>query len=454
MQLLDGPCFLDEAGTLTREPPVAGGARIALVPGPEGVVARGVGVQEGLQVNGLQVNAVQVSGEVRLKPGDELRLGSLRASVVRQTRLSGSALRTEALLEPWLTAAVSRAAAVGGTLSVWVFETEAGAPWSAPDRPGMTSFRLGERTRVVVNESSVEPALPPDARVARFPQDGAHPSALLAAALGLTDVAQAPLALEPSTLRLAGLLGALRDHPGPLLFEGEVGVGRAFRAAHWLRSGGAERVLRLSGFQSEGLNALLGLGEGDALVVEELERLPVREQRLLASWRGRWAATAREGAQLEPLLAARFERARIYVPPLRDRPAELQALVDAELVRLRRERSRPGMQLDRVARELVLSDAWAENLDGLRSALTRAATLGRGESLRAQELPVWLRSRIVTLGLGEAREEVEREILLRALQEHAWNVAETARRLEMPRRSLVHRMKVVGLKRPAKGSGA
>lgn len=453
VRVIDGVCFVDEAGTLMRVPPPPAVACIALRPEVEGVVAQGLG-----DGDGLRVNAVQVTGTVRLKPGDELQLGRLSASLVRQTRLPKARLRPEPLLEPWVEAAVARVRGGGGALSIWVFEAEVGAPWSTPSGPGLTAFRLGERTRVVVNESELEPSRPLESRVARFPRDGGHSSALLASALGVTDAEESPLALEPATLRLSGLMAALRDAPGPLLFEGEAGVGRAFRAEHWLRSRGAKRVLRVSGLQPGGLGEALRLQEGEALqlqegealLVEEVERLAAREQRSLAAWRGPWAATSREGAQLEVSLAGRFERARIYVPPLRDRPAELQAMLDAELVRLRQERGRPGLQLERKARELLLSDVWPENLDGLRASLTRAAYLAQGDWLRAQELPVWLRSRIVTLGLSEAREEVERSILLGALEETSWNVAETARRLRMPRRSLVHRMKVVGLKRPVK----
>lgn len=451
VRVLDGACFLDEWGTLTRVPPAPELPCVALRPEPDGVLAQGV---NGFGVNdGLRVNAVQVTGEVRLKPGDELRLGTLRASLVRQTRLPKARLRPEPLIEPWVEAAVARVRAGGGALSIWVFEADADAPWSTPSGPGMMAFRLGERIRVVVNESELEPTRPLDAQVARFPLDGGQPSALLASALGVTDAKLAPLALEPSTLRLSGLMDRMGEAAGPLLFEGEAGVGRAFRAEHWLRSRGATRVRRLSGFQADALGETLQLEEREALLVEEVERLSARDQRSLAMWQGLWAATAREGAQLEVSLAERFERSRIYVPPLRDRPLELQAMLDAELARLRQELGRPGMQLDRVARELVLSDMWPENLDGLRASLTRAAYLAQGEWLRAQDLPVWLRSRIVTLGLGEAREEVEREILLRSLQQASWNVAETARRLSMPRRSLVHRMKVLGLKRPTRDRG-
>jgi hypothetical protein len=313
------------------------------------------------------------------------------------------------------------------------------------------AFALGAGSRVVLSEGPHAVLLQGPVRTARYPVHGSQAPALLAAALGVVDPDEAPLALEPVSLRLAELLAALALRSGPLLLEGEAGVGRAFRATHWLRRAGAASVQRVSG-ASPGAEAALATSADETLLIEDVERLPAGAQRLLAQRGGRWAATCSPGALLESTLAARLARSRVYIPPLRDRPNELAALVESELGRLRRELGRPGLHLDRGARSMVFADTWPGNLDGVRAALSRAARVATGEWIRAEDLPVRLREQVMSLGLEEAREAAERTTLLQALHQTRWNVAETARRLDLPRRTLVHRMKVVGLKRPPRGS--
>jgi len=428
-----GPCVLDAEGQLAQGVAAQEGPGIALRYEADVLIAQSVGGAP------LHLNAVQITGPVVLQPGDELRHGALRASLLRETRIDRRRARPEALLEPWLEAAVARAAVFGTSVTL-----ELGAGMLPQERPGEASFPLAAQRWLRVREGSVDEA------AVCFPRDGTNASALLAQVLGARDAEAAPLALEPTTLRLSQMLEELAVVDGPLLVEGEPGVGRAFRAAHWLRRRGYARVVRLSGMEPSTVTAIAHAGVEVGLLVEDVERLDPDAQRVLAQREGSWAATSSPAAALEPVLAERFARTRLHVPPLRDRSQELSAMLDAELLRLRESLGRPSLQLDRAARELVLTDAWLDNLDGLRACLSRAAYVSRGEWIRVEDLPVRLRTAVVSLGLDEAREAAERAILLHALQQARWNVAETARRLGMPRRTLVHRMKVVGLKRPAR----
>ena len=49
-----------------------------------------------------------------------------------------------------------------------------------------------------------------------------------------------------------------------------------------------------------------------------------------------------------------------------------------------------------------------------------------------------------------AMQSAEREVLLETLARTRWNVTAAATRLGMPRRTIVHRMAKLGLKRPAR----
>jgi transcriptional regulator with GAF, ATPase, and Fis domain len=44
--------------------------------------------------------------------------------------------------------------------------------------------------------------------------------------------------------------------------------------------------------------------------------------------------------------------------------------------------------------------------------------------------------------------------LRRALAQHAWNQTKTARQLELPLRTLVHKIKMLGIKRPPSDDAA
>jgi hypothetical protein len=433
-----------------------GGEALVEVEAQEGrVLARPLG--EGA---GVRLNEVQLTAPTQLRSGDELALGDCRATLVRHSpppRPPG-APRPAWQLEPWLEDAVAYASRTGTPLVL--AELPPGTPLPPEGaRTGLPGalFTLGAGGGLLAARWEAEP--PAGAlRFARFPGDGVHAAALLGRVLGAEAGGggeEAPVVREPVMVRLSGLLEQLAARSRAVLLQGEPGVGRALWARRLLALRGVEGALELAGGAPGTPGQLARVDGARALLVEEVHLLRAEAQDALAAHPGPLVATAalleEGGAEgLRPALAARLEAGRLVVPPLRDRPAELPALVEAELVRLREGLGRPGLQLDAQARTLVLSDAWPGNVDALKAALWRAARVARGEAVRPEDLPLRLGVAAPQLGMAAARAVAERSALLSALGEAGWNVSEAARRMGLPRRTLVHRMSVLGVRRPAR----
>jgi len=137
----------------------------------------------------------------------------------------------------------------------------------------------------------------------------------------------------------------------------------------------------------------------------------------------------------------------IYIPPLRERPNDVEPLVHALLAEVSdRDLSLPREVLDALRRR-----SWPGNVRELRNALERLALLAPADRLRVDDLPPegptsggdWLEAIPEDLSLVD----VEREVVQHALRRTGWNVSEAARRLGVPRHVLVYRIEKFGLQR-------
>jgi two-component system NtrC family response regulator len=90
----------------------------------------------------------------------------------------------------------------------------------------------------------------------------------------------------------------------------------------------------------------------------------------------------------------------------------------------------------------------------------RLAVLARGQLLELQHLPEEIRcaeSRVASIGLklpeeGIDLEQVEKEILLQALEKHGWNQTHAARYLNISRKTLIYRMEKFALLPPTQSA--
>jgi two-component system NtrC family response regulator len=149
----------------------------------------------------------------------------------------------------------------------------------------------------------------------------------------------------------------------------------------------------------------------------------------------------------------------IRMPPLRERSEDIPLLVE-HFVRKhgeRLDRARPRIK-DDVYTMLKLY-SWPGNIRELDNVIQRALVLDSDHVIGLDDLPDRMRIEERTLARlhmelpddGLSLEDVERELLLAALNKHDWNQTKAAAYLNISRSALIYRMQKFGLERPGPG---
>jgi len=136
----------------------------------------------------------------------------------------------------------------------------------------------------------------------------------------------------------------------------------------------------------------------------------------------------------------------LTVPPLRERPADVEALARHFVAEFAREVKRPGLALTDEAVARLRAHTWPGNVRELKNALERAVVLAEGERIEADDLPEELGASIEPAAGFHGRVESFRRALLRdTLAESGGNQAEAARRLGLQRTYLARLVRRYGL---------
>jgi two-component system, NtrC family, nitrogen regulation response regulator NtrX len=151
----------------------------------------------------------------------------------------------------------------------------------------------------------------------------------------------------------------------------------------------------------------------------------------------------------------------ITVPPLRERRDDIPMLVQHFLARISKDSGLPMKLVDPEAMEQLIALEWPGNIRELRNTVERLLILGVGSRITRGDVDrlVGVRAGDGGAGMGtmdhfETYESfklaAERAFLLAKLREHDWNVAETARAIDMPRSNLYKKIERHAL---ARGQG-
>jgi two-component system NtrC family response regulator len=145
----------------------------------------------------------------------------------------------------------------------------------------------------------------------------------------------------------------------------------------------------------------------------------------------------------------------IRVPPLRERSDDIPLLVDHFLAKHAERLGRPRPSVHKAVYSAFNLYAWPGNIRELENVVERALVLDRDGVLGLDDLPDRLQAsgqRIGNLRLelpdeGISLEDVERELLLAALEKNNWNQTRAAAYLRITRSTLLYRMQKFGLER-------
>ncbi len=148
------------------------------------------------------------------------------------------------------------------------------------------------------------------------------------------------------------------------------------------------------------------------------------------------------GGRFREDLYFRLDVVRIHLPPLRERPEDLEPLIDHFLEKYGQRFGIPRPRLTPRARHKLLSSSYPGNVRELENTVERwvaLATSSEIDDLEADDHPP------APLGLKERVEAYERGIIWSELERNAGNRSETARQLGIGRVTLLDKLKKYGL---------
>jgi len=142
----------------------------------------------------------------------------------------------------------------------------------------------------------------------------------------------------------------------------------------------------------------------------------------------------------------------IKVPPLRNRSADIPLLADYFLKRYAEKNHRSLNGFGPRSMDLLLRHAWPGNVRELENVIERAVIMARGDMVEPEHFPNTLQDqdadesrREPALTSGRSLKEVEKEMILKTLEDMGGNRTRTAETLGISRRTLQLKLKDYGI---------
>jgi|LGVD01.1.fsa_nt_gb two-component system NtrC family response regulator len=151
----------------------------------------------------------------------------------------------------------------------------------------------------------------------------------------------------------------------------------------------------------------------------------------------------------------RFSVIPIHIPPLRDRKDDIPLL----LKHFAAKHGSEGIEFDRDALDSLTSYRWPGNVRELENTVQRLIIMREGATISRGDLPEKILTRekdskcqVVNIpDNGYPLEQLEREVVVEALERNRWNRTKAAGFLSIPRHILIYRMEKYGIVPPEKG---
>ena len=148
----------------------------------------------------------------------------------------------------------------------------------------------------------------------------------------------------------------------------------------------------------------------------------------------------------------RLNVVELTIPPLRERLEDIPLLADHFLSQYATKNKRQITGFTPFAMDILMRWEWPGNVRELENVIERAVILARGNTIRSLDLPVTIRGEELDMNVepldvrpGRSLKEVEKDMILRTLEEHANNRTQTAKTLGISRRTLQLKLKEYGI---------
>jgi len=145
----------------------------------------------------------------------------------------------------------------------------------------------------------------------------------------------------------------------------------------------------------------------------------------------------------------------LHIPPLRERKDDIPLLVK----HFANKQSADNVKFSPKVMEVLVSYHWPGNVRELENTVERLLILREGDVIELGDLPEKVRTSSKTVASGSivnlpaegySLEQLEREIVLEALERNHWNQTAAARFLRIPRHVLIYRMEKYEIIPPGK----
>jgi DNA-binding NtrC family response regulator len=157
-------------------------------------------------------------------------------------------------------------------------------------------------------------------------------------------------------------------------------------------------------------------------------------------------------------LLYRLNTMTLQIPPLRERVDEIRPLAERFLKEARGQSGSDVKTIDPAALAALEQYSWPGYIRELRNAIERAVVLAEGKAITLADLTDRIRQRSLPPEIDSSGGEIptdykdhlrkyEAELILRALHKHNGNQTETAKALNLPLRTLVHKIQTYGIKK-------
>lgn len=258
--------------------------------------------------------------------------------------------------------------------------------------------------------------------------------------------------------RLRQLVARVAPTDASVLVRGPAGSGKSLVAA-CVHHGSARADRPIVALDESGIEAGLEQARGATLLIEDIDAFGAESRRRLARGLagglagGRVIATSRLDrsalrAALTDDLLFRLNTIEIDLPPLAARADDILPLARHFLASFAARYNKTPKELTPDAAHALPTDAWPDDVRGLRQAMERAVLLGTGERHGLEDFAFAVGSdefapRAIASSLNLSRGE--RTLVETALKRHAFNVSRAAAELGLTRAALYRRMAKYGL---------
>jgi DNA-binding NtrC family response regulator len=126
-------------------------------------------------------------------------------------------------------------------------------------------------------------------------------------------------------------------------------------------------------------------------------------------------------------------------------------LAEQFLARFAQSMSRRPMRFSPEAQDALAAYPWPGNVRELQNAIERAVVVGRGDVVRAEDLPLRVTQAPASGTSPGSLAEAERAHVQSVLDASGWNITRAARVLDVDRVTLYNKIRKYELKKPESG---